>query len=334
MNSSILLTHIRFRRAALQMQEICNSTENYNIINEEQINHFLEQLPRELDPFYDRIVANIPLSLRRYLEVALQWITFACRPPFVEEIIAACTIERNKYGCPSSIGKQILSVSNVEESLRGMVEIQPLPAPGDVFSTLSPRHFTFQLVHQTVGEYLFPMPDFDRPAGRLRFEAIVAHTYLAQCCLVYLSYCARQRDGRSSVYPLRSYAWHSWPMHFTSSADPDAAKARPTLESLRLHNSIIYPALYHGNGDFAQNTSKMAAKLQEFLGFLEPAAQVLLKGAIQDASFPSSIPEEDWTWRTYWSTARDYAGSLRLIIPHPSEKFESKIECNLLEKSL
>ncbi|KAF1973605.1 hypothetical protein BU23DRAFT_464183, partial [Bimuria novae-zelandiae CBS 107.79] len=239
---STFLIYSRFRLAALQIQELCDCTETHDTLDEKVIVELLNKLPRELDPFYDRIVAGIPQILQRPLESALRWLTFATRPLYVEELIEACTIKDNITGTPSTVGQQIIDITTVAERLRGMVEIQQaLSLP---YLELQKRTYTVQFVHQTVKEYLSPVTNFDRPAGRLRFDDAIAHKHLAQCCLAYLSYCADKQDGSSSACSFCFYSWHFWPTHFITSKHPKTPKARLDLDSVRLHNSMIHPDLY------------------------------------------------------------------------------------------
>jgi hypothetical protein len=327
----------RLRLAALQMQELIDLTQFYDMsgdLTKDKIEAALAEMPRELNLFYDRIVRRIQPRFRKQLEVALQWIALKSRPLYVEEVTAACAIEWNRAG-RLSIGKDIVDVKIILDNLRDMVELRPSPPPYDSLFNLPTKKYTLQFVHQTVQEYLLPENE-DRLTKKdgIQSEATSAHKHLTQCCLFYLSYCARHQQGRSSKFALREYAWYSWSMHFICSIDPGASTARPTLESMRLQNSIIHPGLYKSDEDPENRNSEVIAKFDEFIRFLDTAAQTALKGAIRDTTFPGSTPEQNWDWNSMLSLTGEHSRFFRLVILHPSKDRGSKIVCSLLTDCL
>lgn len=53
----------------------------------------LDTLPRDLDATYDRILAKIDILYYREDFAALQWLTFAARPLYIEEVAEACVLD-------------------------------------------------------------------------------------------------------------------------------------------------------------------------------------------------------------------------------------------------
>lgn len=322
----------RFRLAALQMQELCENTQGHDGIDEEGILYFLDNMPREIDLYYDRILSRIPTAMQKYLKIALQWIRFSYRPMFVEEMVAACAIIPNGAGRAPSVGIKMADASSILEWLRGMVELHPSPV--ESCSNLPYRTHTLHFVHQSVKEYFFPVLDFDRPAGELRFEASSSHKFLAQCCLAYILHSARGIDGRSSAYPLRAYSWYSWARHVVSSASSDAEEAISRLDSLKMHNSVVHPLLYKSPGESRQDIVQIRNTFDEFIQYLSPESRAQLKSTLQDTSFPGSVTEDEWDWQIDSTPIGENVKPLRLLMLQASEKHDANLECSLLHESL
>jgi hypothetical protein len=83
----------------------------------------LETLPRDLDATYDRILARIDTLYTQEALAALQWLTFAARPMYIEEVAVACVIDP-KAAVPVDPDRQ-MSPLGIVDILSGLVVIEP-----------------------------------------------------------------------------------------------------------------------------------------------------------------------------------------------------------------
>jgi len=83
----------------------------------------LDTLPRDLDTTYDRILARIDTLYSHEAFAALQWLTFAVRPLYIEEVAEACIINP-KASVPLDPDRQ-MSPLDIADILCGLVVIEP-----------------------------------------------------------------------------------------------------------------------------------------------------------------------------------------------------------------
>ncbi|TVY18948.1 hypothetical protein LARI1_G002429 [Lachnellula arida] len=93
---SYLLTPVnitKFRLVALQLEALSK------LRAESKIRSALENLPKTLDAFYDRIILEITDEDQEYANRALQWIAFAARPLSLKELAEAVIISPEHEPC-------------------------------------------------------------------------------------------------------------------------------------------------------------------------------------------------------------------------------------------
>ncbi|TVY93678.1 hypothetical protein LAWI1_G001865 [Lachnellula willkommii] len=82
-----------FRLVALQLEALSK------LRADSKIRSALENLPKTLDAFYDRIILEIPEEDQEYANRALQWIAFAARPLSLKELAEAVIISPEHEPC-------------------------------------------------------------------------------------------------------------------------------------------------------------------------------------------------------------------------------------------
>jgi len=83
-----------------------------------------------------------------------------------------------------------------------------------------------RLAHFSIQEYLESDRILQTAAKGFHLNRTMGHSYLARCCLVYVSYCCKSTDKRLAHedlenFPLLEYAACSWIHHFRTSPDED-----------------------------------------------------------------------------------------------------------------
>jgi hypothetical protein len=309
----------RFRLAALQMQELKeldleDSLDNF-------IDKILDDLPSDLDKFYDRILSRVNVRLREHVFGVLKWLTFAARPLYIEEVLHACHIKPDNavpfQGEPLT-GREILG------KLPGLVKLTPPFEPGS--DSASPGVHILKLAHFSVQEYLAPVRNPERQAGLCRFEASVAHQYLARSCFAYLHHCAQNSDGSTSAYPLRAYAWYSWALHLVAAHGGSMIDPQTQVSSLRLHNTVVFPLLYPSNNldEHKQRDLLLASFSDTSQNQMAHTSEDLLK-ILRDPKFPYAAQTYDEERYFKYEPLRNCPGPIRLLILHPAKEMSAPI---------
>ncbi|KAF2650331.1 HET-domain-containing protein [Lophiostoma macrostomum CBS 122681] len=313
-----------FRLAALQMSELAKMSSG---LTPDAIDEVLRDLPKELDEYYDVIVKRLPTHVSQILRVAVQWLVFAARPMFIEEIVEACAIGKRKEetAVRYNLGSR-LDALDICEYLSGLVALDP-PLVDDV--RLPPKAHTLTLAHFSVREYLSPLVDLHRPAGLWRLDAEQSQRLIAQSCLAYIHHCCSTiASTATESYPLKAYAWFFWAVHLCA-LDTRSPKAEVTPESLFLHNTVCFPILYaSGDSRTAQkelNTARFRA-LADSVPIPEPTAEWL--HALQDPTFPEELATSDLLWFSHIPLG-SCPGVTRFVILEPSSDPTTLLSCNI-----
>ena len=207
---------------------------NRRILRGRDITHILSALPPDLDATYERILTNIDPPLIYEAAMALEWLSSASRPMFVEELVEACIIRPDKSDPVEH--DQRLGPFDILEILPGLVRIEPTPENTKDFR---PRRYTITLSHFSVKEYLFSDRIRQGPAQRFSINLGVSHYHIARSCLAYVAHCQSlnlsHHDVSRGLYhhsryyyahcqslnssrhntspPLHDYAHSRWPLH-------------------------------------------------------------------------------------------------------------------------
>lgn len=181
---------------------------NKRVLRGRDILNILSALPLDLDATYERILTNIDASLIYEAVTALEWLSCASRPMFIEELVEACIIRPDESDPVED--NQRLSPLDILEILPGLVRIEPTPVKPQ---TLRPRSYTITLSHFSVKEYLFGDRIQQGPAQKFSINLGVAQYHITRSCLAYVAHCQHLDLSYHMSHPLHLYAHSRWPLH-------------------------------------------------------------------------------------------------------------------------
>lgn len=195
----------RFRWAALQIQGL----RRLRIVRPYDVLSILDALPPDLDATYDRILARLDQRFRHEAFTALEWLAFARRPVFIEELAEASIIDPKSKVIVDPDRR--IDPSDVAELLSGLVVVEPEIGEESVFP---PRTHVISLAHFSVQEYLVSRNRQTPTAEYWFLEATVAHSNIVMSCIAYLRYCYTAfRSNLSQPRLLQSYCLNRWAQH-------------------------------------------------------------------------------------------------------------------------
>lgn len=182
-----------FRWAALQLEALKKT----RVLAPRSIDKVLKNLPQDLDTTYTRLLSSIDEEYDEEVRNALQWLTLAFRPLYVEELIDACVVHADR---PFQEGHRLRSL-DLLELLSHLVSVEP--AIDLVSEDLPRRVHCVTLAHFSVKEYLIKISTVSPETS---------HQHIASGCINYLR---RKNLPTTKVenYPLLHYAWDYWALH-------------------------------------------------------------------------------------------------------------------------
>jgi hypothetical protein len=195
----------RFRWAALQIQDL----RRLRIVRAYDVLKILCSLPRSLNATYDRILARIDPIYRTEALTALEWLVFARRPLFLEEVAEASVIDRSSRKIIDP--DRQLDPSDIADMLVGLVIVEPELKETTAFL---PNTHMISLAHFSVQEYLTAPDTVAVDSHSWFLEASLAHSNIALNCIAYIRYCYTCTiSNLAKIRPLESYALHRWTQH-------------------------------------------------------------------------------------------------------------------------
>ncbi|KAK9783908.1 putative NACHT domain-containing protein [Seiridium cardinale] len=202
-----------FRWAALQMDYL----KRLRIARPIDVLRVLNSLPHDLSGTYDRILQRIDLLYAEEALRALQWIVFAARPLFLEEVAEACIVDPSSSKAVDPDRR--LQPLDIAEILTGLVVVEP---PVEEIMKPRPRRHVLALAHFSVKEYLISTQARGLPSNlyELSFEAGLAHCSILRGCMAYIQCCVPRSGEAEHQMALQSYVCNRWPYH-ASQAGPD-----------------------------------------------------------------------------------------------------------------
>jgi hypothetical protein len=194
---------------------------------ESTLRESLEQLPRDLDETYDRILQKIEQEDSKEAFAALQWLTYSERPLSLNEIAEAvvlgperCAIhDRDRLLDPYQVLHicSSLVVLGNEDSQAELEEGDYVDESGEEGKSVSFAHFS-------VKEYITSERIRIGPLSRFHVSLADSHALIAKACLSYLL----NFDNPDSwpedeswthmlrAYPLVEYAARYWPAYLST----------------------------------------------------------------------------------------------------------------------
>jgi ankyrin repeat protein len=211
----------------------------------------LNQLPKDLDETYDRILLNIINEDADEAFAALQWLAYSERPMYLDELAEAIVIKPNRYSlesrdrlldpyevlhiCPSLVVLDNEDIQERDEEYDHNIEH---------FEDHTRKVVSF--AHFSIKEYLISDRIRKGPASRFSVSAHAAHAFIGQTCLSYLL--AFDKDDyltepQLDNFPLIEYAGRSWPNHIRIVENDLAYSEKTTALALELFNTRPYAFL-------------------------------------------------------------------------------------------
>jgi ankyrin repeat domain-containing protein 50 len=185
----------------------------------------LEQLPKDLDETYDRILQSIMEEDAGEAFAALQWLAYSERPLYVDELAEAVVLGPDK--CSLNNRDRLLDPYEVLDICSSLVVL----GNGDKQDTdedddqskngneedekVQPREIV-SFAHFSVKEYLISERIRKGPASSFSVSASAAHAFIGQTCLSYLLNFDKEDSlpaNRLDVFPLIEYSARHWPYH-------------------------------------------------------------------------------------------------------------------------
>ncbi|KAH8808751.1 hypothetical protein F5884DRAFT_753268 [Xylogone sp. PMI_703] len=194
-----------FRWVALQIQDL----RRLRIVRPYDVLRILDMLPPDLDTTYEGILERLDPRLYDEAFTALEWLTFARRPLFLEQLAEASIIEPESEVIIDPDRR--IEPSDIAELLIGLVVVEPEIDEKSVFPL---RTHVVSLAHFSVQEYLLSRSR-KTPAAECWFlEATIAHSNTTMSCIAYVRYCHTAHQSDLSQPPvLRSYCLNRWAQH-------------------------------------------------------------------------------------------------------------------------
>jgi hypothetical protein len=326
----VLIDLDRFRWAALQIEEL----KLLHPMKPRNINQALQLLPRDLDETYERILVRVPAGNAQEALSALNWVTFATRPLFIEELIEICAIHLESD--PEFDKEERYLPGDILDLLPGLLTITPVLKASDDFM-YSTHVVTF--AHFSVHEYLLRDRILSSPARDYAIDPQYSNSFIASCCLAYLSCCNTFQLHKDS-YALRGYAWDFWAWHTVW--EIGKSKQELSTKAEELFNSIAQ-----------SDPSKIPGKFDNLRTLLSPVAEWRALSYSRQRQFERSLrfpffyPEFD-SARWEEASASGQSSSLhyqyeqlpqdiptiRLIELFPSRKKFPEVRCRMFSVSL
>lgn len=195
----------RFRWVALQMEEL----KNLRLTRPRDVMKVLNTLPHDLNATYDRILSRVDPLYSQEVHAALQWLAFANRPLFIEEVAEACIIGP-EFTAPVDPDRY-MGPLDIADILCGLVVVEPPLRNADSFT---PQTHLLSLSHFSVKEYLIPLNGQLQRPSIYHMESGLAHASITMSCIAYISHCHTQFQRKAPVsLPLRNYAFNQWAHH-------------------------------------------------------------------------------------------------------------------------
>ncbi|KAF9009620.1 ankyrin repeat-containing domain protein [Cyathus striatus] len=218
-----------FRLVALRLDQL------QRCICEADIEEQLADLPNDLDEMYRQMIDRLQPEYRQRVLLILQWLAFSMRSIGLREVAEVVAVD---FPGNSSTGMDVVPYFNPRRRLADENDI--LGICGGLVNVMS--FGEIKLSHLSVREYLVS-PRRQLESSAVYFGASLAHSAIAQTCIVYLLQFPEgvlPKDFRHN-FPLASYAAQFWYRH-AGSANEDR-----NLEDMMLHRLTMDLVLSDSN---------------------------------------------------------------------------------------
>ncbi|OXV08909.1 hypothetical protein Egran_03325, partial [Elaphomyces granulatus] len=180
---------------------------------DKDIDMVLDDLPKDLDETYSRMLLQIPERTRRDAHLVLQWLSSSQRPLKLREAEEAVVFTRENpsaHDCPVDPTRRFPKLMDAANLLSGLVTISSMD--DQKFGAGQDRTISF--AHFSAKQYL----ECERaiPAEfRLPPEVVDSHWAILKNCLDYIHYYESRLSGEPDPkgYHLLLYVCKYWPQH-------------------------------------------------------------------------------------------------------------------------
>ena len=202
----------------------------------------LEQLPKDLDETYDRILLGIAEEDFHEAFAALQWLAYSERPLSVKELAEAAIIGPNNY--PRDERDRFLDPYDIVAICSGLVTLS-MGYTDDrtkyrqrlLLNHTQSLSEVVSFAHFSVKEYIISKRCLLGSATKFYIPAAESHLFISSTCLSYLLSLGdveRLPKNPESIYPLIHYAAFNWFKH-ARAIDSHPAYAVKTTELALKH---------------------------------------------------------------------------------------------------
>ncbi|KAI1129523.1 hypothetical protein F5Y10DRAFT_276704 [Nemania abortiva] len=206
-----------FRWVECQFKELADAP----VVTEDDLNHYLQSLPRSLDETYARMIENIVPQFRGRAWQMLILLCYAVRPLTNQEMMDALAIELgdNPRFNPA---RRIKDADSLQAICPGLTETGMIPSSGEK---------AIRIAHFSVQEYLESNRICDHEAtAQFHFSQQDGHDHIARVCLTMLLEPKIRGWTESSeitkMFPLASYAGYHWHTHVVQGNSADETDAQ------------------------------------------------------------------------------------------------------------
>ncbi|CUS10748.1 unnamed protein product, partial [Tuber aestivum] len=185
----------------------------------------LQELPKDLDSVYLRILNSIPEAQREYIRRAMHWLAFSAVPLTLGQLAEAIVIEYdvNKYGEDSEPLFKMKSLMSICPSLISFED-----ARDDQSSTQEARRL--RLAHFSVKEYLISDRTGQGPGAYYHISEDKANLLMAHACLSRILRHSAQATISGNNVENTSFLYHSARYWFVYTRSIEDTAPTPLLD--------------------------------------------------------------------------------------------------------
>lgn len=308
-----------FRLAGLYVDHLLRP--NQRKLQPEQLEATLNNLPDDLDRYYDQVLERVRDKQARSDSLkALRWVLHSAETLTVEQLAEACSMPFPGDVNHGKIPIRELNPMDVIDPLSGLIRVSPDP-PDDI-DDFDPDLHCVTIAHFSVGEYLASKVHITLNLEPTYFGTLETHLYLAQACFSYFARshpALSSRAGESREWALHDYTFDKWSYHvaaFLKLSSPATCGSKNVASlALKIRNSCLLPDidLYDDGALLRQSvTTIMAQHLTEHTLGLMLRFLFVMRPASTSVWMPLEL------------------GQLRMLVLRPCKYPEEPVRCDLM----
>jgi ankyrin repeat protein len=219
-------------------------------ISPNHVREALENLPKDMNETYSRIMIRVSGRFKSDTIRILQLLLYSARPLGVDELIDAIAVQPEKS--PSfEAGNRIRRPAEIARCCSSLIKLVKPPDGSDNEGALE-----LHLAHFTVQEYLLASPEYAH-----YFQEVPSRSLIAFICISYLQ-CINGQIGNGesegeieTAFPFVRYSCESWISHAASTERYDSAVFDKTMDFLLDFDSDCYKYWHDTTGVYEDRYS-------------------------------------------------------------------------------